>query len=490
MFKKTGINPVRQKNYNEWYQQIIKGADLAETSMVRGAMVIKPWGYGIWELIQCYLDKLIKLSGHDNVYFPLLIPIQLFSNETTHIDGFSKECAVVTHSRLVYNNGQFEPSGLLDYPYVIRPTSETIISGSFSKWVKSYRDLPILINQWANVMRWEMRTRMFLRTSEFLWQEGHTVHSTSAEAVSESLKILDIYEQFCRDYLAIAVIKGKKPESEKFPGANTTYCIEALMQDGKALQMGTSHFLGQTFSKGSKIEFANKFGCNEFAWGTSWGVSTRLIGGAIMTHSDDDGLVLPPKIAPKQVVIIPIFKNSIEDAVVLSFCRKLVDELVKIPLRVHLDECKNTNFSEKKWNYIRKGVPVRVQVGFRDVQNNQVEISCRNETSAHLYSISVQKFVKEIKAILEKIQNNLLLISQKRLESNTYTINSIVEFDDFFNSRAGFAVCSYSELAANHHLLIKHKTSPRCIPLLNTEAGRCLFTNDSNSQRVIFAKAY
>ncbi|MEI6789596.1 MAG: proline--tRNA ligase, partial [Myxococcaceae bacterium] len=406
MSKQNAISPTRSENYPEWYQQVIKAADMAENSPVRGCMVIKPWGYAIWELIQQNLDKMIKDTGHENAYFPLLIPVSFLAKEAAHVEGFAKECAVVTHHRLEADGeGGLRPAGLLEEPYVIRPTSETIIGHSYAKWVQSYRDLPILINQWANVMRWEMRTRMFLRTTEFLWQEGHTVHATAEEAQAETLKMLDVYEDFARNYLAIPVIKGMKTADERFPGAVDTYCIEGMMQDGKALQAGTSHFLGQNFAQASEIKFTNETGQIQYAWTTSWGMSTRLMGGLIMAHSDDDGLVLPPKVAPKQVVILPILKNTEEDAPVLAFCEKLVADLKAKSIRVLLDK-RDIRGGEKTWQHIKKGVPVRVEVGPRDLAKNQIVVAQRD--LAEKQFLSPEDFMAGVSKMLENMQARLL----------------------------------------------------------------------------------
>lgn len=493
MSKQNAISPTRAENYAEWYQQVIKAADMAENSPVRGCMVIKPWGYAIWELIQQGLDKMIKDTGHENAYFPLLIPVSFLAKEAAHIEGFAKECAVVTHHRLEADGeGGLRPAGLLEEPYVIRPTSETIIGHSYSKWVQSYRDLPILINQWANVMRWEMRTRLFLRTSEFLWQEGHTVHATAEEAEAETLKMLNVYEDFARNYLAIPVLKGMKTADERFPGAVDTYCIEAMMQDGKALQAATSHFLGQNFAKASEIRFTNQAGEIQFAWTTSWGAATRLVGGLIMVHSDDDGLILPPKVAPKQVVVLPILKNSEEDAAILAFCEKLVADLKSKSIRVLLDK-RDIRGGEKIWQHIKKGVPVRVEVGPRDLAKNQIVVAQRD--LAEKQFLNPEDFVAQIGNLLDNMQARLLSKAEDFRDQNTREINTQAEFEAFFKKDSGFALCHWSEAAIGHELLAKHKVTPRCIPMLKTgagpkEAGKCLFTGQPSQQRIVFAKSY
>ncbi len=367
---RTAIEPTRADNYPEWYQSVLKAADLAEHSSVRGCMVIKPWGYSLWENIQRVLDAKFKETGHQNAYFPLFIPLSFLEKEAQHIEGFAKECAVVTHHRLEKGaDGKLVPAGELEEPLVVRPTSEMIIGHSFSKWVESYRDLPLLINQWANIVRWEMRTRMFLRTTEFLWQEGHTAHATAEEAETETMRMLEVYANFCHDYLAIPVIRGEKTPTERFPGAVATYTIEAMMQDRKALQAGTSHFLGQNFSHSCNISFTNEEGEREFAWTTSWGTTTRLIGAMIMTHSDDDGLVLPPKIASGHLVLIPVIHQEERKAAVLSYCEALAAELRRVPfdgqpLKVIVD-ARDLRSGEKNWHWIKKGIPLRLEIGER-----------------------------------------------------------------------------------------------------------------------------
>ncbi len=491
MSKQNAISPTRAENYPEWYQQVIKAADMAENSPVRGCMVIKPWGYGVWELIQQGLDKMIKDTGHENAYFPLLIPVSFLAKEAAHIEGFAKECAVVTHHRLEADGeGGLRPAGLLEEPYVIRPTSETIIGYSYSKWVQSYRDLPILINQWANVMRWEMRTRMFLRTTEFLWQEGHTVHATKQEAEAETLKMLDVYENFARNYLALPVIKGMKTADERFPGAVDTYCIEAMMQDGKALQAATSHFLGQNFAKASEIKFTDEAGQIQIAWTTSWGAATRLVGGLIMVHSDDDGLVLPPRVAPKQVVILPIYKTPEEQSQVFAACERLEKDLRAKEIRVLFDK-RDMRGGEKTWAHIKKGVPVRVEIGPKDLAKNQIVVARRDKVHTEKQFLTPEAFLEQIGSLLEDMQTGLLAKAEAFRDAHTCEINTQAEFEAYFEKDSGFALCHWNEAAIGHELLAKHKVTPRCIPLAGPkEPGKCLFTGQPSTQRIIFAKAY
>ncbi|HHM12754.1 MAG TPA: proline--tRNA ligase, partial [Planctomycetaceae bacterium] len=380
---KTAITPTRSEDYPEWYQQVIRAADLAEISPVRGCMVIKPWGYALWENMQQVLDRMFKETGHENAYFPLFIPLSFLEKEAEHVEGFAKECAVVTHHRLEPGKeGGLVPAAPLDEPLVVRPTSETIIGAMYSKWIQSYRDLPILINQWANVVRWELRTRMFLRTTEFLWQEGHTAHATEEEAWEETRRMLDVYATFAEDYMAMPVIRGEKTAGERFPGAISTLSIEAMMQDRKALQAGTSHFLGQNFARAQEITFQNQEGKEVHAWTTSWGVSTRLVGAVIMTHSDDDGLVLPPKLAPKQIVVMPIYRNEEEALQVVPYCRKLIAALEDqsyhgMPIRVQYDD-RDMRGGEKVWYHIKRGVPLRVEVGPKDLAKESVFVGRRD----------------------------------------------------------------------------------------------------------------
>ena len=413
MSGKTAITPTRSENYPEWYQQVVKGADLAENSDVRGCMVIKPWGYAIWENIQRQLDAMFKATGHENAYFPLFIPMSFLEKEAEHVEGFAKECAVVTHHRLEPDGKgglRPAPSAQLEEPLIVRPTSETIIGATFARWVQSYRDLPILINQWANVVRWELRTRMFLRTAEFLWQEGHTVHATAEEAQIETRQMLDVYAEFAESSMAMPVIKGEKTAGERFPGAVSTYSIEAMMQDRKALQAGTSHFLGQNFAKAQEIKFQSEAGQLEYAWTTSWGVSTRLIGGLIMTHSDDDGLVLPPKLAPAHVVILPIYKTPEERAKVLPFCEGLKKDLgaqqyAGEAVRVRIDD-RDIRGGDKKWQWVKRGVPIRVEVGPRDIDGGTVFPARRDGVKCD--KVAPAEFVAKIAKTLGEMQQGFV----------------------------------------------------------------------------------
>lgn len=494
---KTAITPTREENYPEWYQQVIKAADLAETSPVRGCMVIKPWGYAIWENIQKELDRRFKATGHKNAYFPLFIPMRYLQKEADHVDGFAKECAVVTHSRLEADeSGQLQPAGPLDEPLIVRPTSETIIGELFAKWVQSYRDLPLLINQWANVVRWEMRTRLFLRTSEFLWQEGHTVHATEEEAMEETRTMLDVYADFSENYLAMPVIKGEKTEAERFPGAVSTYSIEAMMQDKKALQAGTSHFLGQNFAKSSSIKFLNAESKEEHAWTTSWGVSTRLVGGLIMTHSDDDGLVLPPAIAPAHIVILPVTPKPDTREAVLGYCRDLKQALeaqnyLGEPIRVELDD-RDIRGGEKTWSWVKKGVPVRVEVGPRDMEKEAVFYARRDKAVKDKVSQDTTSFVSEISALLENIQSNLFKKAKDFQKSHTQIIDNKEDFEAYFSQEdtgyASVGFCLDSQL--EDELAKRLKISVRCIPNDTvSEAVPCIFTG-KDGKRVIFARSY
>lgn len=504
----TAITPTRNEDYPEWYQQVIKAADLAENSATRGCMVIKPWGYAIWENIQQALDRKFKETGHVNAYFPLLIPKSFLEQEAEHVEGFAKECAVVTHHRLEASpEGGLVPAGELEEPFIIRPTSETIIGASYAKWVQSYRDLPILINQWANVMRWEMRTRMFLRTAEFLWQEGHTAHSTAKEAVEETMQMLDVYEWFAHEFMAMPVIKGEKTPGEKFPGAVNTYTIEAMMQDGKALQAGTSHFLGQNFAKASGIKFQNKDGVEELAWTTSWGVSTRLIGGLIMTHSDDDGLICPPRLAPKHVVILPIYRNDEEKGPVLEYCRKVKKELEEktyygSALRVDIDD-RDLRGGEKAWQHIKKGTPIRAEVGPRDMQSDSLFVARRDKGIKEKAGVPRAEFVANVCATLDDIHKNLFERAKTLRDSKTKEFTDYSEFAKWFTPKnedkpeihGGFAIAHWSaapeDQKAISEKLAALKVTPRCIPLaFEKKPGKCLFTGKATDVRVIFGKNY
>lgn len=494
---KTAITPTRSENYPEWYQQIIKAADLAEVSPVRGCMIIKPWGFAIWENIQRVLDDAFKATGHKNVYFPLLIPLSFMQKEAEHIEGFAKECAVVTHHRLATNEeGKLIPSGELEEPYIIRPTSETIIGDAFARWIQSYRDLPLLINQWANVMRWEMRTRMFLRTTEFLWQEGHTAHATAEEAMQESLQMLDVYARFAEEYMAIPVIKGEKTASERFPGAVNTYCIEAMMQDKKALQAGTSHFLGQHFSHGFNIKYLSAEGKEEFVWTTSWGVSTRLVGGLIMTHSDDNGLVLPPKLAPLHVVILPIIHKEEDRANILDYCQKIANELRQTDyhgrrLGVEIDT-RELPGGEKAWSSVKKGIPIRIEIGNKEFAADSVFMGRRDKEYKDRKMISRQEFISSITKELDELHTVLLQRAKDFQKQNTVTITHLNDFYEFFKGDGGFALAHWNgdpEIEAK----MKQELSAtiRCIPFDTQEKpGKCIFTGEDSQQQVLFAKAY
>src|ERR1700756_201846 len=426
---KTAISPRRDEDFPEWYQQVIRAAELAEPSEVRGCMVIRPWGYGIWENMQRQLDALIRATGHRNAYFPLFIPLSYFAKEAEHVEGFAKECAVVTHTRLeVDADGKMKPASALTEPLVVRPTSETIIGASYAKWVQSYRDLPILINQWANVVRWEMRPRLFLRTTEFLWQEGHTVHETEPEAREETKLILHLYESFVRDYLAIPVFTGEKSESEKFPGAAQTMTVEAMVQDRKAIQAGTSHFLGQNFARASGIQFQSREGKQEFGWTTSWGMSTRIVGTVVMAHGDDDGIILPPRIAPTQIVILPITAKEETRGAVLEACHKLAARLrankyADLALEVEIDR-RQFGGGVRNWEWIKKGVPIRIELGPRDLEKNSVTVSRRDQPVKAKESMSIQEFAANGPEMLMSIQKNLYERAKKFQEENTREIKS------------------------------------------------------------------
>ena len=499
---KSGITPTREEDYPEWYQQVIKAADMAENSPVRGCMVIKPWGYGIWENMQRALDIMFKETGHENAYFPLFIPKSFLEKEAEHVEGFAKECAVVTHHRLEPGpDGGLVPAGLLEEPLIVRPTSETIIGAMFAKWIQSYRDLPLKINQWCNVVRWELRTRLFLRTTEFLWQEGHTAHATEVEAQDETRLMLDVYADFVENHMAVPVIKGEKTAGERFPGAAMTLSIEAMMQDRKALQAGTSHFLGQNFSKAQEIKFQDKDGSESFAWTTSWGMSTRLIGALIMTHSDDDGLVLPPRLAPKHVVILPIYRNDEEKSKVLEFCESLKKEVGNTryddrPIQAFIDD-RDLRGGEKKWYHIKRGVPIRVEVGPRDIESGSVFVGRRDQPKSN--GMSRQDFIATLPATLTEMQNALYAAALKMQQEHSREIDSLEDFKAFFAPKnkkkpeihGGFARCHFVDCPETDEILKPLKVTPRCIPLdVEKIQGTCIFTGRPTVERAVFAKSY
>jgi prolyl-tRNA synthetase len=493
---KSAISPTREENFPEWYQQVVRAADLADNSPVRGCMVIRPWGYAIWELIQRRLDAMFKARGHKNAYFPLFIPLKYFEREAKHVEGFAKECAIVTHTRLQPDGkGGLVPTAALEEPLIVRPTSETIIGEMFSKWVQSYRDLPLKINQWANVVRWEMRTRMFLRTTEFLWQEGHTVHATDVEAQREALDMLECYRIFAEDYMAMPVVCGEKPESEKFPGAVSTFTFEAMMQDGKALQAGTSHFLGQNFAKASGIKFVDESGREEFGWTTSWGVTTRLIGALIMTHSDDNGLILPPALAPSQIVILPIYKEDSRQSVI-EYCTKLMAELEEMTfggekLRIELDD-RNIRGGEKSWEWIKKGVPVRIEVGMRDIRDGKIFIGRRDMPLGDKGPVPAAEFVGSAAEVLESIHQTLLERAKKYREENSCSVNSKDELLEFFQQKnPGFAYAHWcGDRDGEEQMKADFGVTVRCLPFSETESGTCVFTGKESKQKAIWARSY
>jgi prolyl-tRNA synthetase len=483
----------RAENYSQWYNELVVKADLAENSAVRGCMVIKPYGYAIWEKMQAALDKMFKDTGHVNAYFPLFIPKSFFSKEASHVEGFAKECAVVTHYRLKNSpDGKgviVDEDAKLEEELVVRPTSETIIWNTYKNWIQSYRDLPILCNQWANVVRWEMRTRLFLRTAEFLWQEGHTAHATKEEAIEETIKMLNVYAKFAEEFLAVPVIKGVKTANERFAGALDTYCIEALMQDGKALQSGTSHFLGQNFAKAFDVKFLNKESKLEYVWATSWGVSTRLMGALIMAHSDDDGLVLPPKLAPIQVVIVPIYKGDDQFAAMREAGNKIMQQLQEAGISVKFDDRDTQKPGWKFAEYELKGVPVRIAIGARDLENGTVEIARRDTLEKQTYP--VENVVSIVKDLLEDIQKNIYNKAFNYRQEHTYKANTWEEFEQCLE-KGGF-VSAHWDGTPETEQAIKEKTKAtiRCIPLNNEpEEGKCILTGKPSKERVLFAIAY
>ncbi|HJT45388.1 MAG TPA: proline--tRNA ligase [Chthoniobacterales bacterium] len=501
--QKTAITPRRDQDFPEWYQQVVRAAELAESSDVRGCMVIRPWGYGIWENMQHQLDAMFRATGHRNAYFPLFIPLSYFAKEAEHVEGFAKECAVVTHTRLEADaEGKLKPGSPLNEPLVVRPTSETIIGASYAKWVQSYRDLPILLNQWANIVRWEMRPRLFLRTAEFLWQEGHTVHETEAEAREETERMLNVYATFAEEFCAIPVVKGKKSESEKFPGAVDTLSIEAMVQDRKAIQAGTSHFLGQNFAKASGIQFQNREGKQEFGWTTSWGMTTRMVGTVVMMHSDDDGLVLPPRIAPTQIVILPITPKEETRAKVLETCDALALQLRGkqfggAPLEVEVDK-RDLGGGVKNWEWIKKGVPVRIEIGPRDLEKNSGMVSRRDQPLQSKQSMSLQEFAATAPEMLMSIQQNLFDRAKTFQQENTRVIESKEQFYDFFTAKnpskpeihGGFALAHWNgSRQVEEQIKNDLKVTIRVIPF-DGEPGKCIFTGEPSPKRVIWAKSY
>jgi prolyl-tRNA synthetase len=485
----------RETDYSKWYNELVVKADLAENSAVRGCMVIKPYGYAIWEKMQAELDRMFKETGHENAYFPLFVPKSLFEAEEKNAEGFAKECAVVTHYRLQNDPDKpgklrVDPTAKLEEELIVRPTSEAIIWNTYKGWIQSYRDLPLLINQWANVVRWEMRTRLFLRTAEFLWQEGHTAHATKKEALTEAELILDVYGEFAEKFMAMPVIKGLKTESERFAGAVETYCIEGLMQDGKALQAGTSHFLGQNFAEAFDVKYTSKEGKQEYVWATSWGVSTRLIGGLIMTHSDDFGLVLPPRLAPIQVVIVPIYKGDDQLAEIADKVNVFVKEFKKLGISVKFDDRDTYRPGAKFAEYELKGVPVRIAIGKRDLENNTVEVARRDTLEKQ--TVSQNDVVTFVSNLLEEIQESMFNKAVSFREEHTTEVNTFEEFKDAIKNKGGF-VSAHWDGTTETEDKIKDltKATIRCIPLKNKiEDGTCVFTGKKSIQRVLFAKAY
>lgn len=484
----------RSEDYSKWYNELVVKADLAENSGVRGCMVIKPYGYAIWEKMQAELDRMFKETGHENAYFPLFIPKSYFSKEASHVDGFAKECAVVTHYRLrTAEDGktiEVDPDAKLEEELIVRPTSETIIWDTYKGWIQSYRDLPLLINQWANVVRWEMRTRLFLRTAEFLWQEGHTAHATEKEAVAEAEQMMNVYADFAENFMAIPVIKGVKTANERFAGAIETYCIEALMQDGKALQAGTSHFLGQNFAKAFDVKFANKEGKQEYVWATSWGVSTRLMGALVMTHSDDNGLVLPPNLAPIQVVIVPIYKTDEQFDAISDEVKELMTKLRKLNISVKYDN-RDTHKPGFKFNeYELKGVPVRIAVGPKDLENGTFEVARRDTLTKDV--VANADIVTYIQNLLEEIQTNLYAKAQSYRDSHITEVNSFDEFKDVLENKGGFVAAHWDGTPETEDKIKDlTKATIRCIALdRKEEAGACVLTGNPSVGRVLFAKAY
>lgn len=479
--KRTAITPTRVDDFPEWYQQVIKAADMAENSPVRGCMIIKPYGFAVWENMQRIFDGMIKDLEVENAYFPLLIPLSFISREAAHVDGFAKECAVVTHHRLEKtDDGKLVPAGKLEEPYVVRPTSETIIGDAMGRWIQSYRDLPMKLNQWANVMRWEMRTRMFLRTSEFLWQEGHNAFETAEEAREDSLKMLEAYREFVEGNLALAVVTGEKTEDERFPGAIATYTIEGIMQDGKALQAGTSHDLGQNFSKSIGIKFQGRDENEAYAHTTSWGISTRLIGGMIMAHGDDDGMIMPPRVAPQQVIILPIVKNIDDDGGIIAFAQTIADRLKAKGIRTHVDK-RDMRSGDKMWNAVKKGVPLRVEIGGREMENGEITFVRRDLGRDSKETVSVDAFVERAETLLDQIHDFMFERSKTFLNTSIFDGNSIDDIDAFFKANKVGLIKVPVALLDDEKLepvMKAYALSTRCMP----------FADDG--QKVLIGKAY
>tara|TARA_B100000989_G_C19493790_1_gene451030 strand:+ start:40 stop:1566 length:1527 start_codon:yes stop_codon:yes gene_type:complete len=497
---KTAIQPTRTENYPEWYLQVIQAADLAETAPVRGCMVIKPYGYAIWEAMKKHLDTQIKASGHENMYCPMFIPLAFLEKEAEHVAGFAKECAVVTHSKLVQNDeGKLVPSGKLDEPLVVRPTSETMIGALFAKWIQSYRDLPLLTNQWANIVRWEMRTRLFLRTTEFLWQEGHTAHASADEAKDHTIRMLNMYIVFSEDVLAIPVISGNKSENERFPGAVNTYTLEALMQDNKALQLGTSHFLGQNFAKGSNITYQDEHGKSQYVYTTSWGVTTRMIGALIMSHADDDGLIVPPRVAPYHLVIIPLFNKKSDPDKLIAYCKMIQESLHATSyhgesLRVHVDT-RTCSGGEKNWSWVKKGVPIRVEIGARELAEESATFTLRTKAYRDRQTTSLQDFIQTVIPELDLVQQTLLQRAKDRLDRAIVLCKSADEVAQVFSKGSGAACIYWHEDAEVEQMLAeRYKASIRC--LLDTSingwelSAPATFTPSMQGQLAFIAKAY
>ncbi len=485
----------REENYSQWYNNLVVKADLAENSAVRGCMVIKPYGYAIWEKIQQQLDKMFKATGHQNAYFPLFIPKSFLSKEAEHVEGFAKECAVVTHHRLMVNpNGPgvvVDPDAKLEEELIVRPTSETIIWNTYKNWITSYRDLPILCNQWANVVRWEMRTRLFLRTAEFLWQEGHTAHATKQEAIDETMQMVNIYAEFARKYMAMPVVVGHKSESERFAGAIDTMCIEAMMQDGKALQAGTSHFLGQNFARAFDVKFTNRDGALDYVWATSWGVSTRLMGALIMAHGDDNGLVLPPSLAPIHVVMVPIFKTDEQRLAIVAKMTEIKKELESLGLCAKIDDRDNLRSGFKFAEWELKGVPVRLAIGPRDLENSTVELARRDTLTKEV--VSDLGLPEYILALMDTIQENIYNKAAKFRDENTYKVDTWEEFEKKIEE-GGFLLCHWDGTKETEEKIKElTKATIRCIPTdtyVCEEEGKCIFSGKPSKRRVIFARAY